>query len=321
MIAETVARLEGVVPASNIFVVAGRRHRRRMLAELPGLDPKRVLSEPVGRNTAACIGWATLEIRRLCADAVCVVLSADHQIGDTKMFRENLQYAYSLADRRRCLVTFGIVPRYPETGYGYIKAGRQLDDGSVGREVEAFVEKPDLATAKRYIASGKYFWNSGMFAWRADVVWEEFREHLPELARGLEKMDSARKGRSIPASVVDRAYGKLPAISIDNGVLEKSRRVAMMPTTFPWSDIGSWDAVAALWPVDASGNATRDPVIALDAARNVVATRGKPVVLLGVHDLIVVDAGDALLVCARERCQDVKIVAASLDKAGLGDLR
>jgi len=321
MLAETVARLEGVVPAANILVVTGRRHRRQVLAELPGLAPDAVLCEPVGRNTAACVGWATLEVLRRRRDAVTAVLSADHLLDGGRAFHRDLVRAFGVADRFGRLVTFGIRPTSAATGYGYILKGAPLDGASQACEVSAFVEKPNVATAKRYVASGKYLWNSGMFVWRADVAWQELSTHLPELAAGLVAMDRTRRAGRVPASVLDRAYPRLPSISIDYGVLERSRLVATLPASFSWSDIGSWDAVATLWPLDRDGNATRDPLLAVDSARNVVATRGKPVVLLGVEDLVVVDAGDALLVCSRERCQDIRTVVARLEKAGLGELR
>lgn len=320
MLAETVARLDGLVPTENIFVVIGRKHRRQVLAELPQLAPASTLSEPVGRNTAACIGWATLEIVRRCPDAVTAVLSADHLLGE-RAFRTDLDRAYALADRLGRLITFGIRPTSPSTGYGYIRAGAAIAGATAASEVSAFVEKPNLATARRYVASGRYFWNSGMFVWRADVILRELALHLPELMKRLEQMEATRRRGVIPAAALDRIYPTLPSISIDYGVLERSKEVAMLPATFAWSDIGSWDAVAALWPVDSAANASRDPMLVVDASHNVVASRGKPVVLLGVEGLVVVDAGDALLVCARERCQDVKLVAGLLEQAGLGKLR
>ena len=183
------------------------------------------------------------------------------------------------------------------------------------------MEKPNLATAKRYVASGKYFWNSGMFVWRADVIWREMSSYLPELVAGLTKMDRHRRGGSIPAATLDRAWPRLASISIDYGVLERSSHVAMLPASFSWKDIGSWDAVAGLWPTDESANASRDPLLVVEAGSNVVATRGKPVALLGVDGLVVVDAGDVLLICSRDRCQDVRSLVGKLESAGLGKLR
>jgi mannose-1-phosphate guanylyltransferase len=321
MLVETVARLRGYVPPSNVFLVTGRRHQRQVLEQLPSLDPRQVLAEPEGRNTAACIGWAALEILERCPDAVTSVLSADHLIADADAFRADLARASAVADSRRVLVTFGVKPAYPATGYGYVRAGKTLAGLRGVHEVAAFVEKPKLALARRYVAAGNYYWNSGIFVWRADTIREELATWLPELLRGLEEMNGKRRRGVLPVEVLDRAYPRLPSISIDYGVLEKSRRVAVVAASFPWTDIGSWDALAEQWPADADGNATQGAVLAIEARSNIVASRDRPIVLLGVDNLVVVDAGDALMVCPRERCQDVKTIVARLGDAGLGRLK
>lgn len=321
MLADTVARLDGLVPPENILVVVGRRHRRAVAAALPSLPKSSILCEPVGRNTAPCIAWATREILRRCPDGVAVVLSADHRIVGDRAFRRDVTKAFAVADGTGRLLTFGIPPVFPSTGFGYVRTGKPLDGFAPALEVSAFVEKPDLANARRYVASGKYLWNAGMFAWRADALWRDLEAHLPELAAGVNAMESSRRRGAIPASVLDRLYPSLPSISIDYGVLERSSRVATLPASFGWSDIGSWEAMAGLWPHDANGNVSRQALLTVEAAGNIVATGGKPVALLGVDNLVVVDAGDVLLVCARERCQDVRAVTALLDKAGLGGLR
>jgi len=319
MVAETVARLRGVVAPQNILVVTNRRLVSAIAAELPELPRGSILGEPAGRNTAPCIGWATLEVMHRCPDAVVAVLPADHVIGPRREFCRDLLAGFEVADRSRLLVTFGIRPTAPATGYGYLRAGRVLAGHCAARHVGAFVEKPSLALAKRYIDSGRYFWNSGMFAWRADVLWRELGEHLPGLARSLKAMERTRKpeGRGrIARSDLDRVYPRLESISIDYGVLERSRNVAMLPAGFSWSDIGSWEATAELWPLDSAGNASRDPLLAVDSKRNVVATGGKRVALLGVNDLVIVDAGDVLLVCPRGRCQEVRSIVGRLAERG-----
>jgi len=315
MLAETVARLRGVVAPSNILIVTNRQLVTAVAEAVPEVPRSSVLGEPVGRNTAPCIGWAALEILRRDADAVMSVLPADHVIGDAEAFRRNLRQAYEIAASGEHLITFGIRPTEPATGYGYIRAVKPLPGHAKALAVDAFVEKPTLAVAKRYVASGKYYWNSGMFVWKAARIWQELGEHLPALTRGLSAMEERRRNGRIPAAQLTKAFPALPAISIDHGVLEKSSSVAVIPAAFPWSDIGSWDAAAGLWPADDAGNASRDPLVAIDASGNVVASRGKPVALLGVRDLVVVDAGDALLVCPRSRCQDVRQVVARLGDA------
>ncbi len=323
MVAETVARLRGVVRPENILVVTNRRLVGAMARDLPELPRGSILGEPAGRNTAPCIGWATLEVLHRRPDAVMAVLPADHVIAPRAKFHSDLLAGFAVADRAGQLVTFGIRPTEPATGYGYIRAGRVLAGHGEARRVGGFVEKPTLALAKRYVDSGRYYWNSGMFVWRADVLWTELGEHLPGLARALKGMERARKSgvrAQIPRKDLDRVYPRLESISIDYGVLERSRSVAMLPATFSWSDIGSWDATAALWPADEAGNASRDPLLAIDSAGNVVATRGKRVALLGVNDLVVVDAGDVLLVCPRARCQDVRRIVSRLGERGWREL-
>jgi mannose-1-phosphate guanylyltransferase len=301
------------------MVVTNERLVGAVTRELPKVPRTAILGEPVGRNTAPCIGWAALELLHRDPEAVMAVLPADHVIADGDRFRADLAAAFALAETGEHLVTFGIPPTEPATGYGYIRAGKALGQHPTARAVAGFVEKPTLPVARRYVASGKYFWNSGMFVWKAARIWAELTEHLPELAAGLEAMERKRKGGRIRATDLARAFPALQSVSIDYGVLERSRRVAMIPATFPWSDIGSWDAAADLWPADAHGNASRDPLLAIDSRGNVVASRGKPVALLGVSDLVVVDAGDALLVCPRSRCQDVRQVVAAIGGATARD--
>lgn len=323
MLSETAARVRKLVPPGNVIVVTAKHLRRGVAAALPWVPPSGILCEPVGRNTAPCVAWAALEIRHRDPDGVMVVLPADHVVEPLDRFIAGLNLSLSLADQQRALVTFGIVPDEPATGYGYIRVGDALSGkcGRTGaRRVAAFHEKPDRRRAERFVASDSYYWNSGMFAWRADAILAAVKQHLPRLFSALGRMDRQRRRGKIPQVVVDRAYPRLTAISIDHGVMEKASNAVMLPAQFSWNDIGSWDAVASLWPRDDSGNSSRDPLIVVDASDNIVATRGKPVALLGVSGLAVVDAGDALLVCSRERAQDVREVVARLKRAKLAKL-
>jgi mannose-1-phosphate guanylyltransferase len=321
MLGETLARIRNVIPRRNVLVVTGKHLRRAVARAVPELPPESIFCEAVGRNTAACVGWAALEILARDPDGVMVVLPADHIVTPLAAFERSVEEALAVADTQRVLVTFGIKPTSPETGYGYIHARERLGSRNGALRVEAFHEKPSAPRAKRFLRDRNFYWNSGMFAWRADVVLEEIHSHAPRLARALDEMERARRGKRIAQSAVDRVYAGLESISIDHAVMEKSARVAMVPAHFEWSDIGSWDAVADLWPRDADGNSSRDPVIALGSKNNLVATRGKPVALVGVEGLAVVDSGDAILVCRRDRAQDVRSVVSALDAAGLGDLK
>jgi mannose-1-phosphate guanylyltransferase len=320
MLAETAERIRGLVPADNILVVTGSNLRRSVASQLPWLPPSGILCEPEGRNTAACVAWAAAEVLNRDADGVMLVLPADHVVSPRKRFENAMLAGMAVADRERRLVTFGVEPTQPATGYGYIRTSGERVGAGPALAIDAFVEKPSAASAKRFLAVGSYYWNSGIFAWRADTILGEVAEHLPELARGIDKLERERRRGRIAQKHVDRIYPRLPAISVDHGVLEKSRRVAMLPASFRWSDIGDWDAAGELWPKDRKGNRSRDPVIAIDARDNVVATRGKPVALVGVSGLAIVDAGDALLVCPRERAQEVRDLVAALGAAGLPEL-
>ncbi len=320
MLEDTAARVRGLVPDENIIVVTAKHTRAAVAESLPWLPRASILCEPVGRNTAPCIGWAALEVAAREPDGVMVVLAADHVIEPKGEFHRALRTAFSFADSGDYLTTFGVPAREPSTGYGYIKAGRALDGPHGAFSVEAFIEKPSPAKARRYVKDGKYYWNSGMFAWKASTILEEFATHLPELARNLERMDGRRRNGVVPQRVVDSVYPGLDAVSIDYGIMEKSGRVAVLPAAFEWSDIGSWEAVAELWPSDEAGNRSRDPLLVVDAADNVVASNGKPVALLGVEGLVVVDCGDALLVCRRERCQDVRKLVEEAADRGLDKL-
>jgi mannose-1-phosphate guanylyltransferase len=323
MLADTVDRVSRLVPLENVVVVTAEGLRSAVRRELPRLGHDQILCEPVGRNTAPCIAWAAVEIARRAPDGVMAVLPADHVVSPLDRFVADLRVAMAAADQERCLVTLGIRPTRPEIGYGYLRVGgRSSPRWPVRslRRVAAFHEKPTQARAKRFLRTGGYFWNSGMFAWRCDTILEEISLHLPQLATAMEDLASRRVRGRIPAAALSAEYPRLPAISIDHGVMEKSARVAMVPARFAWNDIGSWDAVGTIWPEDAAGNATRDPLIAVDAQGNVVATRGKPVALLGVSGLAVVDAGDAILVCPRDRAQDVRAVVAAVKRAGLDRL-
>jgi len=321
MLADTVARLHGIVPRENILVVTGKRLKRGVERALPDLPRASILCEPEGRNTTACVGWAALEIAKRDPEGVMIVLPSDHVVSPLDAFRKAARDAITVANRLRCLVTFGIKPTAPETGYGYIRAGRNVGEGEDALRVEAFHEKPSAARARRFLRDGRYYWNSGMFAWRADVILEEIAKHVPRLAGGLKEIADTSQRSPASQRIVDRVYPRLQSISVDHAVMEKSDRVVMIAAPFRWSDIGSWDAVATIWPRDTHGNSSRDPVVAVDARNNVVASGGKLVALLGVEDLAVVDSGDAILVCKRERAQDVRAIVAALEAAGLGTLR
>lgn len=312
LLADTLARIRPLVPARRTYVVTAASHGAAVRREAAGLPRGHVLIEPVGRNTAAAIGLAALHVARTSPDAVMVVLPADHVIGDGAACRATLARAMDVAVETDALVTIGVRPTHPETGYGYIQVGPILGNGPA-HAVSRFLEKPDRARATALLAGGDVFWNAGIFAWRVARILDELRRWVPEVMAPLE----AAVARGTPAAL-GRAYRRLPSVSIDTGVLERAERVAVVPATFPWSDVGSWAAVADLWRDGDAANAVRGTAVLVDSAGCVVDAGSRLVALLGVSDLVVVDTPDALLVCPKDRAQDVRRVVDELRRRRLG---
>jgi mannose-1-phosphate guanylyltransferase len=309
LLQSTADRLRGIVRASHTLVVTHREHAREVARQLPHLPHANILSEPVGRNTAPCLALAALEIARRAPRATFVSLPADHAIEDVPAFHATVLEAMAWAGREDAVVTIGIRPTAAETGYGYIRLGSPL--GGRARRVRAFVEKPARARAVRMLASGRYLWNSGMFVWRVGTALALLDRHLPAMMRSLRRVAALPPRRR--AAALARAYARLAPISIDYGIMEKARRVVVVGASFPWNDVGSWAALA-----DLGGTATAHaPVVAVDAARYVVVNSRRVVALVGVDDLVVVDTPDALLICHRDRTQDVRRVVGEMERRGL----
>jgi mannose-1-phosphate guanylyltransferase len=287
---------------------------------LPKLPEQNFIVEPCARNTAPCVGLAALHVSRKDPDGVIVMLPADHHIAKPAAFREAVAAAAELAEKG-VIATIGIKPSRPETGYGYLKIGPRLAArGRKGRaaanKVERFVEKPDLVTAARYLADGGYLWNSGIFAFRADVILEEIRRAMPVLGEQLDAIDAAF-GKPTYKKTLARIFPECPSISIDYGVMEKSKRIAVVPADFGWSDVGSFAALPDVKPTDRLGNVAEGDAIVVDAHNVVVLAKGgRPVAVVGIDDVVVVDAGDAVLVCRRDRAQDVRQAVEELGRRG-----
>jgi mannose-1-phosphate guanylyltransferase len=317
MLQETMARARAIAPPERTLVVTTAALVGAVRRQLPRVPAANVIGEPVGRNTAACIGFAALRVLRADPDGVMVVLPADHLVGAPPVFRRALRLAADLADAEY-LVTIGITPTHPETGYGYIEWGRPLERASGEAAFAAsFREKPSRRRAMRYVASGRYLWNSGIFAWRARRILEEIGRHIPALGRGLAGL-RAVAGTPREKTWLRRHYAGLPAVSIDYGVLERTDAVAVVRGRFPWSDVGSWAAMEPLWGGDGRrGNAVRGHVVVVNANGCIVSAPNRVVALCGVDDLIVVDTPDAVLVCAKQRAQDVRLVVQELERRRL----
>jgi mannose-1-phosphate guanylyltransferase len=318
IIRETVDRIRPLVPPDRTLVVTGRNHAAELIRRLPEIPAENILIEPVGRNTAPCIGLAALHIQKRVPDAVMLVLSSDHRIGDEIAFRRVLAAAGKVASERNSLITIGIRPTGPETGYGYIEQGDLLPDcGDAGTcGVSSIREKPPREQAQEFLRQGRFLWNSGMFVWKVSAILEAIRRFLPELHEGLMQIREAL-GTEREEEIVGEVYSAQKAVSIDYGVMEKAEDVLVVPGDFDWSDLGSWDALWEVSGKDENGNAVRGPFIGIDAGASLVHSPGKLVAIVGVEDLLVVETDDALLICRRGRSQDVRKVVEILERKGL----
>ena len=319
LIQATVDRLAPVIPPERLWVLTNDHLRDVIIEQLPDVPKEQILAEPAQRNTAPAIGLAAHILRSVDRDAVMGVFPSDHVVSKTPAYRGVLKAALKGAAAGKLMVV-GIQPRWPETGYGYIEFPKGTAPG--GREpvaVRRFHEKPELKKAKRYVAAGHYYWNSGMFFWRADVLLDELRRRLPKTATILAALPPF--GARDFAGEMARSFPLCENISIDYAVLEKAREVAGIPAgDFGWNDVGSWNAVYELLPRDGHGNVALHDSVILDSHNNFVDARGKLVALLGVKDLIVVDTPDALLVASRERAQSVGEVIKALERRGREEL-
>lgn len=316
LIAATVRRLSPLIEPGDVWVATGEALLEATAKALPGVPRDHFLAEPVPRNTAPAIGWAAATIAREEPDAVVVVLPADHFIADEPAFRGVLARAVEAAEAG-WLTTIGITPTRPETGYGYIELGAPLRDGV--HEVARFVEKPDHATAERFLAGKKHLWNAGMFVFRAHVMLDAVARHLPALGDQLAVLNLAARTRREGAEL-PHVFPKMPSISIDHGVMEKHDHTAVVPGSFGWNDVGSWQVSWELAKKDEHGNALPEGTVTVDSKGNLVKdlTTGKKrrFALLGVEDLVLVETDDAVLVMPRARAQDVRAVVEALKARG-----
>ena len=317
----TFERLEGLVPPERIWVVTTAVTAEATRNLLPEIPSSNVLAEPCGRNTAACAGFAAHTCRAGDPDAVCVVLPADHIIDEKRRFQSALAAGAEQVRHKGGLLTFGVSPTRPETGYGYLEVGEKSgEDGEwTIHRLQRFVEKPDVERARAYLDTGRYLWNAGIFAWRAADLLEEIEHQLPELANGLRRI-AAAFGSAAEDSTLHELYPTLPATSVDFGVMENAASCWVVPVDFPWSDIGSWPALSETLEADEDGNVIRGRVEAIDSGSNVIVSTGPTVAVVGVEDLVVVATEDAVLVVPRDQAQRVKEVVKNLRDKGWDDV-
>ena len=314
LLAATVGRARALASAGHVWLVCGREHAAAMRRDAR-LPARRIVVEPARRNTAMAVAVAALAVSAQEPEAVMAVFPADHRIGDPAGFGKAIRQAARAAVEEQALVTLGVQPTRPDTGYGYIDIGDEAKKPRSGlHRVRRFVEKPDAGRARRYLARGGFLWNAGIFVWTARAILEEIAAHAPDLDAALEPLRrSLRAGRGLSAAALARAYRAAPSLPIDVAVLERSRRVLCLPVSFPWSDVGTWQSLAEALGVNPAHTAVVEgDVLLCDAPGNLVWGQDRPIALLGVEGLAVVDAGDALLVARLDRSGDVRRLVGEL---------
>ncbi|MDE6834945.1 MAG: NTP transferase domain-containing protein [Ruminococcus sp.] len=308
MIQKTVRRISPIVQAEDIFIVTNSAYKNLVREQLPEIPPENILSEPCGRNTAPCIAFAGAVIQKKYGNAVMLVLPSDHLIKYENIFTRTLCNAIVKATEGDNLLTIGITPTYAETGYGYINFS---DEDGNAYKVEKFVEKPDLRTAKKYLSSGKYLWNSGMFVWKVSSIMDCFKKFMPEIFSGTEKIAEAY-GTSGFENVLETEYNKFPSESIDFGIMEKAENIFTIPGSFGWDDVGSWLAVERINETDDNRNFIKGDVIAENCKRTTIYGGKRLVTAVGVEDTVIVDTDDVVLVCSKNSTQDIKKIISKL---------
>lgn len=313
LIRHALDRLEGLIPPERTLVVTARRFVAQTRRALPSLPPGNIFAEPCRRDTAAAVAVAVGLVKRLGGpDAVGCILTADHVMEPAAKFRRALRDAIRVAAKTRNIVTMGIVPASPATGFGYIRRGEAVATGTktVFHRVGRFVEKPDLGTAKKFLRSGEYFWNAGMFVWTARVMESAFAAHAPDIGSLIGKVATAKD----VSAALRRAYPPLRATSVDYAVMEHADNILVAESDFTWDDVGSWEAIPRHFPSDAQGNACLgDPLLVDTSDSIVVSDKDRVTAVLGLKDVVVVQTAKATLVCARSRVQELRRVVAQLE--------
>jgi len=305
---ERATRLVG----SDRVLVATRRSLLPIVQEqLPGFPEENCILEPEGRDTAACIGLAALVLERRTPGARMLVAPSDHYIRPLHAFEETIRHGLSLLDHADGLVTLGIPPTRPETGFGYILAGEAAPEHPAARRCARFTEKPDRATAARFLSDGRYYWNSGIFLWNAATILKAMARHLPEHWTYLQRIRDAL-GTPEEGRVVEETFPRMPRISVDVGIMERAENVYMIPATFTWDDVGAWNALGRILAPDEHGNAVVGRHVGRDSRGCVIFGTTRPIATIGLSDLVVVETPEGVLVCPKERAQEVKELARSL---------
>ena len=319
MLQKTFRRIRGIVPPEQIYVVTNGEYMTLVHEQLPEIPEQNLLREPAARNTAPCIALAAAVIEKRLGESVMLVLPSDHLVRHESLCADVLCRAASAAEETGALVTIGMTPSYPETGYGYIAFSRTQDAPAGVYRVDSFREKPDLETARQYVASGSYLWNSGMFAWKTSTYLNAVRKYLPEAGKIAETLGAACDTPAF-SRVLEEQFPLMPSISVDFGILEKAEQIFTIPGTFGWDDVGSWPALLRVAKTDTNGNYRDGDVLTVGTTNCVFSGGKKLIAAVGLHEIIVVDTDDALLVCDMEAAQNVKKITEMLREQGRGEL-
>ncbi|MBN2980681.1 MULTISPECIES: mannose-1-phosphate guanylyltransferase [Cohnella] len=308
MIQQAVARLERLMDIRQVFIVTNELYAELIRVQIPHLPEENIIIEPVGKNTAPCVGLAAIQIEQKFPDSTMVVLPSDHIIKDEEEFIRILETATQVAATDENIVTLGITPLYPETGYGYIESTGQINEvnGLDVHRVSRFVEKPDLNTAENYLKAGNFYWNSGIFVWKTTTVLKKIKEYMPEVDILLNSIRSAL-GSPFQKQVIKSEFAKMPDESIDYGIMEKADNIYVVPCKLGWDDVGSWTALDRINDRDENGNVIIGNTLNMDTKHCIIeSNNGKLIATLGIQDLIVVDTEDVTLICTKDKAQEVK---------------
>lgn len=307
MLQQTVDRLQKLMPIEQIFIITNESYAELIKAQIPTLPFDNIIIEPIGRNTAPCVGLASIIIEEKFPDSSMIVLPSDHIIKNEDEFVSILKAAVEVCKQDDNLVTLGITPSYPETGYGYIESTDQTIaiENHIVYKVNQFVEKPDEARARKYVDAGNYYWNSGIFVWRLPVIRNHIRMLMPQMHDLLESMKISFIN-SPRNEVIKSEFPRMPDQSIDYGIMEKANSIYVIPCVLGWDDVGSWTALERINDLDENGNAINGNILSLDTKRCIIESNGKLIATLGVEDLIIVETDDVTLICKKEKAQEVK---------------
>ena len=310
MIQLTVERILPLAAIEDVYIATNESYRALVQQQLPNLPAENIICEPIGRNTAPCIGLGAMHILKKHDDALMLVLPSDHLIKQKTLFCKTLQNALQVADENSNLVTIGITPDYPETGYGYIRFDENISLGQAYKAAQ-FVEKPDLETAKTYFESGQYLWNSGMFVWKVSSILDRMEHLMPETYKALVNIRQAF-GTEQEETVLRDEFFKMRSVSIDYGILEHADDIYTVPGSFGWDDVGSWLAIERINPTNEFGNVMKGNLITVDTKNCILQGGEKLIATVGVQNLIVVDTPDAILICQKENADGIKKVLENL---------